>query len=231
MEIDDVVAEEYAPKIGATALAVYVIMVYRKGKIGLQEIGDRLGITLPTVLKARDILIEYKLIAKKNEDKRKNFETMKYEKQKTQSITAVKNFDRLTYLIYNIILSSILSHPRYKGIKVSVLSKKIRESLTNLVVHGIDTEAKTEAMCKWWMAAKKHLRFSFGLFCCDGMIDEFRQLNKSMFKSTPIVMKTKNDEFLKEVLHEILAKRKRGEKLDEEENAILSKHQQLIKEE
>lgn len=227
MKLDDFVIDDYAPKIGAVAFAVYIIYVYKKGKIGLKEVADRLGLTLPTVLKARNTLLDHRLILRSKKSRHiGKFELIEYDHPKAKPLASVKNIDRILSSIYQAIIKHILSHPRYKHIKATVLSKKIRDGLKNLVVHHIDTDVRIEKMCEWWLTRKKHLRFSFGLFCCDSIVDEFKQTCNSLFKSSSgesKIEKIDNGELLNEVAHDIMAKIKRGEKLDADEEEILRK--------
>jgi len=231
IQIEDAFLERYLPLLKPTAFSLYLLLQhYRERVPSLQQLADCLGKTLPTVLVALEKLESEKLVRRLTQ---KRFVPTKYW-VKTQTLPVLKNFSDLLFFSSSlrIIRESILENTVYRNRRVSGLlleSDKNKQLLTNLVKHGLRTQDDVLAYCKWWVARKRHLRFSMGLLCCDSMLEEYVRTQRHTFstvKKTP-EERTKQESrrlyLLKEMVQDVKQKKQRGEVLTAEDRAVVQK--------
>lgn len=222
-------------QIGAYASSLYLVYKLYKGKISLQTAARITGFSIPTILKARRILLDSKLIKKKSANS-SNVHVKEFEVVKNKVLNDIKypsssNSNTLYITISNTISNTIYKHKIYKNLSQPILSKRIMKKIQNLIDHGVDSSEKAEAMCRWWLRYKKHMMFNYGIFTCRSIVDEFKFNNKSLFEEKEEKKAEKRkEEKGKLTKHQcravkiVLAKKKSGEKLDGEDREVLDKY-------
>lgn len=193
-KIDNDILDFHAKKMGPTLLGVYIMYAHLK-KTSVSQVASMLGITRPTVVKARDQLVGMGFFSTPNVSHEK-FDVRPV-RATMPSSSRVKIIDKTVLSLFIPIYSIVLLHPRYKttinkminqlepttnqiqtgeeAAKV-VVTPRVERTLLNLSKHGLTPE-RVEEMAKWWVREKLKKPFNWALFCCNSMVEEFQRKN------------------------------------------------------
>ena len=165
-----------------------MLLYYRFGSITLDEAGLYMKVSHLTVNKFNKMLIKAKLIERTTKKDFKITDTV-INKLSGTKVDPIRE-------VHITIVNKVLRHKRYSNSvyakkSVDVMSKKVYDCLNVFYVKKMNRSRKLVAMyCDWWLTKKLHLQFNYGLFTCDGIVDEFSKTGPKVSRFTSKKSKT-----------------------------------------